>query len=338
MPFRDVIGHRRLIGLLQRSIARESLPPSLIFAGPPGVGKRRTALTIAQALNCANPARGVQSNGADACGECPTCARIARGVHPDVLVLEPGDTGSIKIEPVRDAIARASFRPFEGRRRVTIVDEADALVAAAQNSLLKTLEEPAPSSVFILITARPDVLLPTVRSRCPQLRFRSLSPDEIAAALVAHGHSETEARAIAATADGSLGQALKASGGELVEARAIAQQLLEAAASGTASSRVAEAGALTGKSGAGDTDRDRVAERLRPLPSLLRDAELLAAGADPALLANADLGPVLDRLRATYGGGRGIQAFAAVERALAALGPSSNANAKIVADWVALGL
>ncbi len=71
---------------------------------------------------------------------------------------------------------------------------------------------------------------------------------------------------------------------------------------------------------------------------MLRDAELLAAGADPALLANADLGPVLDRLRATYGGGRGIQAFAAVERALAALGPSSNANAKIVADWVALGL
>ena len=97
-------------------------------------------------------------------------------MHPDVLVVEPGDSGSIKIEQVRDVVDRARYRPFEGRRRVVIIDEADALVAAAQNALLKTLEEPPPSSVFILVTARPDVLLPTVRSRCPQLRFRPLPP------------------------------------------------------------------------------------------------------------------------------------------------------------------
>ena len=169
VPFRDILGHRRLVALLARSIRQDSLPPSLVFAGPDGIGKRLTALATAQALNCPNRPETTAGPGIDACGVCPTCARIARGVHPDVLLVEPGETGSIKIDSVRDIIDRAAYRPFEGRRRVVIIDEADALVAAAQNALLKTLEEPPPSSVFMLITSRPDMLLPTVRSRCPRL-------------------------------------------------------------------------------------------------------------------------------------------------------------------------
>src|SRR5205823_4195724 len=131
------------------------------------------------ALNC------LHRSDSDACGICTACTRIARGIHPDVLVLEPGDTGSIKIEQVREVVDRTAYRPFEGRRRVVIVDEADTLVAAAQNALLKTLEEPPSRSVFILVTARPDALLPTVSSRCPRLTFRPLSPSDIAAALIA---------------------------------------------------------------------------------------------------------------------------------------------------------
>src|SRR5437773_7531578 len=149
MPFRGVIGHRRIVALLARSVARDSLPPSLIFAGPAGVGKRLTATALAQALNCQSPVGSLQSAGIDACGTCAACTRITRGVHPDVLVVEPGDTGSIKIEQVRDIVDRAAYRPFEGRRRVVIVDVADALVAPAQNALLKTLEEPPPSSVLL---------------------------------------------------------------------------------------------------------------------------------------------------------------------------------------------
>src|SRR5262245_21762064 len=132
MPFRDIAGHRRILVLLARSIAASSLPPSLIFSGPAGPGKRKTAAAVAQALNCLR-----LSPDFDSCGECAACTRIARGVPPDVLLIEPGDTGSIKIDQVRDAIERSAYRPFEGRRRVVIIDDADALVAAAQNALLK---------------------------------------------------------------------------------------------------------------------------------------------------------------------------------------------------------
>src|SRR5437868_4054634 len=165
VPFRDIVGHRPVVTLLARSVSRESLPPSLVFAGPGGVGKRLVATATAQALNCT--AR--DKPPLDACGVCHTCRRIARGVHPDVLLVEPGDSGSIKIDRVREIVESAGYRPFEGRRRVVIIDEADALVAGAQNALLKTLEEPPPSSVFILVTSRPDALLPTVRSRCHRL-------------------------------------------------------------------------------------------------------------------------------------------------------------------------
>jgi DNA polymerase-3 subunit delta' len=365
MPFREVIGHRRLVSLLARSVRRESLPPSLIFAGPRGIGKRLTATALAQALNCLtpriatttsstasesasnpqgpaassqSPAPGPESLELDACGVCAACTRIARGVHPDVLVIEPGDSGAIKIEQIRDMVDRAAYRPFEGKRRVVIIDEADALVVAAQNGLLKTLEEPPSASVFILLTARLDVLLPTVRSRCPVLRFRPLNPADLATALVSRGWNETEARAVAASADGSVGGALEASATDIVEAREIAQRVLAQAATSTDPSRRVDAAKdLLAKTGAGGaTDREQLASHLRAMASLLRDVELLAVSADARTLANADVRDSLDRLTTAYAGDRGTRAFAAVDKALIAL--QRNAGVKIVADWLVLNL
>src|SRR4029079_5871215 len=197
MPFRDVIGHRKLVSLVSRSIERHALPPSLVFAGPAGVGKRLVALSAAQALNCLDPRRNPRSDSMpfDACSVCAACTRIERGLHPDVVLLAPGDSGSIKVDPIRDVIDRSGYRPFEGRRRAVIIDEADALVPQAQNELLKTLEEPPPSSVFILVTARPDALLPTVLSRCPRLRFQQLGAEDVAAALIRQGKKEEEGHA-----------------------------------------------------------------------------------------------------------------------------------------------
>src|SRR6187402_3053072 len=209
MSLRRVIGHRRLTALISRAIDRESLPPTLLFAGPSGVGKWRVACAAAQTLNCLEPVRTADGLPLDACGRCRACDRIARGVHVDVIALEPDDRASIKIDVVRDVLSRTGFRPFEGRKRVVLIREADSLEPASQNSLLKSLEEPPPGTMFILTTAVPGALLPTVRSRCMRLRFGRLTSAEIAAALIRdHDYSDVDAKQTAPLADGSLGQAL----------------------------------------------------------------------------------------------------------------------------------
>ena len=338
MPFRDVIGHRKLVALLSRSIARDSIPPSLIFAGPAGVGKRLVALSVAQAVNCLDPRqpKASQPDGIeyDACGVCPACARIARNVHPDALTIEPGENGSIKVDAVRDVVERAGYRPFEGRRRVVVIDDADGMVASAQNALLKTLEEPPSASLFILVSARPDSLLPTVLSRCPRLRFRPLGPEDVAAALMRAGQKEAEAHAIAALADGSIGAALNASAEELVDARDAALRfLIQSASTDDLRRRVESAkDLLPSSSGGAAADREYLAVHLRAMASLLRDAELVGAGADRRSLANPDVESSLARLGA-FRGERGIQAFGAVDEALLAI--ERNQGVKIIADWVA---
>jgi DNA polymerase-3 subunit delta' len=305
VPLRDITGHQRLVELLERSIAGATLPPSLLFAGP-AKAKREAALAVAQALNCLEPRLNSDGRGApttDACGRCAACTRIARGVHPDVVVVSPGDSGAIKIDQVRDIVDRASFRPFEGRRRVVIVDEADALMAPAQNALLKTLEEPPSQSVFILVTGRPDLLLATVRSRCIRLWF-------------------TEPGALDVDA----------------EAREVAQRVLAHASTTTdPGRRIDGAKELLAKTGAGGAaDRDQLASHLLAMSSLVRDIEVLAAGADPAILANPDARPALDQLLRTFTGERARNAFATIDRALVAL--DRNAGVKVVADWVVLQL
>jgi DNA polymerase III subunit delta' len=342
MPFREIRGHRPLLQLLERAVAHGTLPPSLIFAGPEGVGKRLTATALAQALNCQATGEGRQKAEGkrqaegeatfDACGECTACRRIARGVHADILVIEPGDSGSIKIDQVRDAIDRSAYRPFEGRRRLVIVDEADALVPEAQNALLKTLEEPPPGSVFVLITSRPDVLLPTVRSRCQRLRFGPLAAADVAEVLItAHGVEPADAHAAAAAADGSVGRALAGSAEDANEARDAAARLLQSAAtSSDPRRRLDGAKALTGGSG----DRDDLSRRLLALSSLIRDLGLLQSQADERTLANGDLKPQLQALLRSFDGDRTVHAFDTVDRAIAAL--DRNASPKIVADWLAL--
>ena len=332
MSFRGIAGHRPLLELLARAIARETLPPSLIFAGPFGVGKHLTALSLAQALNCENPQ--TYGDGTDACGTCRSCSRIERGMHADVVVVEPGDSGSIKIDQIRDVIDRCGYRPFEGRRRVVIIDPADAVVVAGQDSILKTLEEPPPASVIVLITERPDMLLPTIRSRCQRLRFGPLTPQEVADILVRdHEMSASEAHAAAAAADGSVGRAIDGGAEDAMEARDAAARLLQGAATSTDPRRRLDgAKALTGGAG----DRDELSRRLLAMSSLVRDLGLLAARADERTLANADLKPQLQALARSYDGERALKAFAVVDRALWAL--DRNASPKIVADWLALNL
>ena len=342
-----MVGHRRLLSLLSRAIARGTLPPALLLAGPAGVGKRRVAVGIAEALNCLKPLDVVSGSsrtedGADllrdSCGECAACRRIQRGVHPDVIVIEPGDMGSIKIDQVRDVIDRADYRPFEGRRRVVIIDEADALMPAAQNALLKTLEEPPSASVFVLVSSIPDSLLPTVRSRCSRLRFAALSPAEVTEVLTRdHGYAVQDARAVAVDAEGSVGRALEAESADLVDAREGAQRLLDHTARSADPTRKLDAARdVTAKKGTPAGERDQLTACLRALGSLLRDVGILAAGGDARLIGNSDLEAELTALARTFDSRRSAKAYAAVDEALAAL--ERNASPKIVADWLVLQL
>lgn len=338
MPFRQIVGHRRLVALLARAAAQDRVPPSLLLAGPNGVGKRRTALALAETLNCLEPILADDGSSRDACGTCGACRKIERGTHPDVLVIEPGETGSIKIEQVRDVIDRAQYRPFEGRRRVVIIDDADALVPQAQNALLKTLEEPPSASVFVLVSSLPDTLLQTVRSRCPRLRFAPLLPADVAAVLVRdHDYAQADAMAAAADADGSVGRALSAQAADATAAREVAQTLLaETARRADPQRRLESAKLLAATKGSSASERDQLAACLRVLSSLLRDLGVIASGADSRLLANADLDTELERLSSSWDADRSSRAFAAVDRALSAL--ERNASPKIVADWLVLQL
>ena len=334
-----MIGHRRITTLLSRAIAQERVPPSLLFAGPSGVGKRRTAVALAETVNCLEPVATAEFPR-DACGACPACRRIARGIHPDVLHVEPGDMGSIRIEQIRDVVDRAGYRPFEGRRRVVVIDTADAMVDAAQNALLKTLEEPPPASVFVLVSAMPDALLPTVLSRCQRLRFAELTASEVATALMRdHEYEEPDARAAAADADGSVGRALAAGSTDVAEARDTARRVLERTARLSDPARRLDLAKELTPPGRGKTsaaERDELTTCLRALASLLRDIGLLVAQGDTAALANADLAAQLRALTSSYDSDRTVHAYSVVDEAIAAL--ERNASPKVVADWLVLQL
>jgi DNA polymerase-3 subunit delta' len=333
VPFRDIAGHKPILKLLTSAIVRDSLPQSLLFNGPDGIGKFAVAMAVAQAINC--PQR---TPDGDACGTCASCSRIARGVHGDIIVVEPGDNGSIKIEQIREALEHVNYRPFEARRRVVIIDHADAAGGNAQDALLKRLEEPTSASMFILLSSQCDLLLPTVRSRCYQLRFAPLPDADVVKVLVAqHDLSEADARAAAAISDGSVGQALARNAGELADARDVAFELLSAAAStDQPMPRLAAARTAAASPSSRVKDRDALAARLEAAASVLRDMQILVAGGDASLLANADMAKEIGTLARAFDRERGLQAFGAIERALTAL--KRQANTKIVADWVALHL
>lgn len=357
MIFADVVGHQQAIRLLAGAVARETLPPSLIFAGPPRVGKASVTAALAQVLNCERLPDPASVEFIDACGECQTCRRLARATDlarkgtgrmaVDCLQwLLPDDKASIKIEPVREVLARAAFKPFEGRRRLVVIEGADCLEVPAQQALLKMLEEPPPATRFVLLTSKPHALLATIRSRCPQLRFAPLAAREIAHALVErYGWLPDDAERAAATADGSLGAALDRERGQQDGERQLTASVLERVAqSRSPGDRLDAAQAFVGRAevskGAGAkrgaVTRQQVLTRLDLMAALLRDISAISATADARCVQHVDLAPRLQRVAAVFGAERSIRAFESVERARAAL--ERNASQKVVADWLVLNL
>jgi len=164
-------GQERAVAQLRRSIERDRVPHAYLFSGPPGAPLYDAALALAMALSCQR-APGVGCDG-DPEAMCTACAKIAAGIHPDVVTLvREGAAQIVPIESVRNqVISRIGFPPHEGAVRVFVVEEATSLAPPAANALLKTLEEPPARTLFVLCTTAPDQLLPTIRSRCQRVRF-----------------------------------------------------------------------------------------------------------------------------------------------------------------------
>jgi len=202
MSFSSIIGHDRPVSILKRAIQNDAVAHAYLFSGEQGIGKRLTALAFAAALNCqaAVPAGG--------CGVCPSCRKVAAGSHPDVHLLSPDGT-EIKIDQIRAAQSDLSLKPFEGQKKVLIVDSAETMNDASQNAFLKTLEEPPGESLIILITCMPQSFLATIRSRCQELTFQPLPRQTMADVLQKQrGLDAGDAWFTAALSRGSLGRAL----------------------------------------------------------------------------------------------------------------------------------
>jgi len=292
--FEALVGQATIVQALQRALTSGRLPHALMLEGPIGVGKATCAGILAQALNCE------VENFVDACGACTSCRKVARGLHPDVLWVEPmGTSGKILLRqivprpddkpesPNEPIVAWVGYKPFEGRRRVVIIDDAHTMNAAAQNALLKTLEEPPSSSILVLVTPRPAALLPTIRSRCQSLRLQPLGTAHMRRHLESSCDMPAdEARLRAALAPGSLGRAMALDLEEYNGLRDVAEAAVEDAHDGGAA-LLASAEALLAK-GTGRLKIQQAASAMGAVRDVLRDLLVLAHGNNDELLINVD--------------------------------------------------
>jgi DNA polymerase-3 subunit delta' len=201
MSFEEIIGHDRQIAYLQNAMRNGRVAHAYLFLGKEGIGKKFFALNLAKALNCPH-------SNEDCCDECPSCLKVDRLHHPDVLLIEPQGQW-IRINQIRDLQRELSHRPYEGERRVCILTDSDRMRQEAANALLKILEEPPLHTVLILLAANGDLMLPTVTSRCQRIPFNPLPLDRITEIIRSRLNLKSEeAHILACLADGSLGKAL----------------------------------------------------------------------------------------------------------------------------------
>lgn len=217
MSWNGILGHDDVVEQFRRAVGRGRLATSFLFVGPGGIGKYAFAMRLAQALLCQEG----DPRGLDPCGTCESCMQVDAGTHPDVSVVsKPPEKSFLPLElllgppdkRMREGLIHdIGLKPFMGGRKIAIIDDADYLNAEGANCLLKTLEEPPPRSVLILIGTSAARQLPTIRSRCQIVRFQPLAEDVLARLLVGQGVvSEIEtARQLASQSEGRLDLAVE---------------------------------------------------------------------------------------------------------------------------------
>lgn len=335
MAFRDVVNQDHAILLFRAAVRAGKVGHAYLLVGPSGVGRRTLALAFAQFLNCDRP-------DGDACGECDPCRRIVSGNHPDVRILDVAHDKffetpekdyrgkEIPIDQIRALRQDASYPPYQGRRKVYIIADAERMNPNSSNSLLKILEEPPERITFILIAESAVALLPTIVSRCQLVRCTYLRADQIERALVERWQvDEGRAGVISALADGRLGRAREwADSEERLAARDRLLDLLPALEEGDLLVRLDAADALVKETQGKEGDL---------LPQLLdlavlwyRDLLVWKQLQEPALLVNRDRQSQIARLAGEYGEAMLGARIEAVEAAKESL--RRNVNARLALE------
>ncbi|MGH9957116.1 MAG: ATP-binding protein [Pyrinomonadaceae bacterium] len=301
--FDQLTGNERVKQLLRRILTSGRVPGALLFSGPEGVGKKLFALELARALNCRSP------QWVEGCGRCSACVRIGKFNYPQsddtddwkrIIWTDHPDVGMVVapkrllwVEQMRAVEAEANFRPFEGKARFFLIDDAEKLNDPSANALLKVLEEPPRTSHIVLITARPAMLLATIRSRCQAIRFSPLSAAEIEEHLTRNKLvSEEDSHLRARAAAGSLGRALDTDAETYKEQREEMLAVLHNLAIKGDQSALLRSSELLNDA----RYKDEYETRLELLETLIRDAWLLSLGDGNGLMINDDLRPSLAKI------------------------------------------
>lgn len=276
MPFAGIEGQDICLEVLKRSLRTGKTAHAYLFHGIEGCGKRLTALAFMEAIFC---------NRDEGCGRCPSCLKMAALHHPDLHIIEP-DGAFIKIDQIRELQRELALRPYEAPKKGCIIDGADRLHPAAANALLKTLEEPPGEAVLILIAENLAAVMPTILSRCQQLRFAPMTPKTIEALLIKGGAEAESAKVSAALSAGSMKKALAVEGSEAITLRTELMGMLQTL-------NLNDAITLFRRAEEFAKDKDKVPEILEILRSIMRDILLIQGGGGE--IANSDLAPLLEQ-------------------------------------------
>jgi len=210
--FKNILGQQKAVLSLQAQLRTNRIAQAYLFAGPEGVGRKKTAIEVAKALNCRDKEQ------IEPCDECPSCRKIDKNIHPDVHLIDfawqaglleekPEQQTQIKIDVIREIQREISLKRFEGNYKVFIIDQAEKMSQSAMNCLLKTLEEPPENSLLILVTTSQDMLTQTIISRCQIIKFNRLMDSIIHKILTEKFNLSTNLDRITKFANGSVAKA-----------------------------------------------------------------------------------------------------------------------------------
>ena len=201
--FKDILGNDMIKEHFQKAIENHKVSHAYILTGEAGTGRKSFANAFSMALLC-------EKGGKEPCMVCHSCKQVLSGNHPDLIYVTHEKPNSIGVDDIREQINDTiMIRPYSSYYKVYVVDEAEKMTVQAQNALLKTIEEPPAYAVIILITTNQEAFLPTILSRCVQLKLKPLKDFTVKSYLVQHlGVGEKEAEIAAAFARGNLGKAI----------------------------------------------------------------------------------------------------------------------------------